>query len=537
MNKGSIRAKILMYLLLISIIPLMFVQYVRFTEVKTAIEEKEFSKMENFYENIENIFKSFLVYCETDLNTLTESIENNITKDVDKEHISNKLQTFISSRRYYNEVAYIDESGKEIISIRKDSDDLYKFSNGENTIVHTEIVSKLEKGQIYIGNMEKDVKNYSNILVQGVYKENQLVGYIKVKLKMDMLLKRVKNYVKRNGYENAPIMINSQGLHIFHPEQDKVWTQIEDEKILNMIDGNNKDMLVHKENKQVIAFRKMDLPHNMDESIYMVLYIDEDKYIHENLNSRLLFEVIYAGAILITLGVLITIYLTKPILKLADTVEEVGRGNFDIEIDIKSGDEIEVLGNKIQEMANHLKYMYNNMEKLVEERTKELKVAHKELKELANTDSLTGLYNRHYFNRFIETQEEVIKDNKSSFSIFIIDIDKFKYINDFYGHNVGDVVLVQVANILKSSTTHKDVVVRYGGDEFLIGLVDSNKQRVQGLVNNIRYKVNRWNRDSSVLSHDLCLSIGHEEYGFKSTIKECIKRADEKMYEDKRRKR
>jgi diguanylate cyclase (GGDEF)-like protein len=514
----------------------MFIQYVRFTEVKKVIEEKEFSKIENFYENIENIYKSFLVYCEADLNTLTESIENSMIKDIDEEHIYDKLQTFLNDRQYYNEVAYIDKDGKEIMAIEKKPDGLGIISTCKNGVVYENLRSLLKNEEIYMANIEKSEKYHGDLLIKALYKEDQLIGYVKVKLKMKILLDRIKAYSKRNGYENAPIMINPEKTYVFHPNNNKIWTKVQDEKILNMIKSNSKDMLVYKENKQVVVFKKSKLTDDGKQSIYMLLCMDEDKYIHEDLNTKILFEIIYAGAILITLGILITIYLAKPILKLADTVEEVGRGNFNVAIDIKSGDEIEVLGNKIQEMANHLKYMYHNMEKLVDERTKELKMAHKELKELANTDSLTGLYNRHYFNRFIETQEKAIRHNKNSFGIFIIDIDKFKYINDFYGHNVGDEILVQVANILKNSTTNEDVVVRYGGDEFLIGLVDSNEERVKNIINNINHGVNILNRDSSFLSRDISLSIGYEEYDFKSTINECIKGADEKMYKDKRRK-
>ncbi|AIY85729.1 MULTISPECIES: GGDEF domain-containing protein [unclassified Thermotoga] len=94
----------------------------------------------------------------------------------------------------------------------------------------------------------------------------------------------------------------------------------------------------------------------------------------------------------------------------------------------------------------------------------------KGMKRLAVRDSLTGVPNRHYFfdGKFLEVSKKV--NNNQPITVVMLDIDGFKRFNDTYGHLEGDKRLREVAEILKSSVRKNDVVVRYGGDEFLLVL-------------------------------------------------------------------
>jgi len=92
------------------------------------------------------------------------------------------------------------------------------------------------------------------------------------------------------------------------------------------------------------------------------------------------------------------------------------------------------------------------------------------LEELAMTDQLTGLYNRYFLNSFIEKGLSLAKRQKYPLSLFMIDLDKFKYINDTFGHEQGDEVLVKIAEVLQKNCRMEDIAVRLGGDEFLVVL-------------------------------------------------------------------
>ena len=98
----------------------------------------------------------------------------------------------------------------------------------------------------------------------------------------------------------------------------------------------------------------------------------------------------------------------------------------------------------------------------------DLKKTTEHFKELSNTDPLTNLYNRRFFSDVFENEMQRAKRLKASLSLVILDVDKFKGINDLYGHQHGDKVLVAVAEKLHGALRTYDFASRYGGDEFVL---------------------------------------------------------------------
>jgi diguanylate cyclase (GGDEF)-like protein len=115
----------------------------------------------------------------------------------------------------------------------------------------------------------------------------------------------------------------------------------------------------------------------------------------------------------------------------------------------------------LQSKKELIKKLNNKLEDTVETKTKELTY-------LAHYDALTGLINRHLFSEIVQHSIEVGKRDKSCFSILFLDLDRFKDINDTYGHSAGDELLKSVAKRLKSCVRSEDSVSRLGGDEFII---------------------------------------------------------------------
>lgn len=119
--------------------------------------------------------------------------------------------------------------------------------------------------------------------------------------------------------------------------------------------------------------------------------------------------------------------------------------------------------------------MISGLLELIEEKNKTLKDLEKEMKELSESskrDALTGLYNRKaeqsYFQEEFETLNDPTKEKPDTYHVVAIDLDHFKSINDTYGHDVGDDALIIVARGLESTFRRYDLVVREGGDEFVI---------------------------------------------------------------------
>ena len=115
------------------------------------------------------------------------------------------------------------------------------------------------------------------------------------------------------------------------------------------------------------------------------------------------------------------------------------------------------------------------LEHLVEERTRELQDKTVELEQLANTDALTGLYNRRRFTDILEQELKLFERYNRSFCLINIDIDHFKKVNDTYGHDVGDKVIKQFCNTLTSNIRSSDSACRWGGEEFLLLIFESDE--------------------------------------------------------------
>lgn len=159
-----------------------------------------------------------------------------------------------------------------------------------------------------------------------------------------------------------------------------------------------------------------------------------------------------------------------------------------------------------------------------------------ELKEQAIRDPLTGLYNRRYFNETLSKEVERSERYGHNIAFLMIDINRFKEVNDRYSHQAGDKVLEEIARLLRENVRESDTVVRYGGDEFLIMLPETNGDS-RYLANRLRRELDSWNECSDLLEFPLTLAIGlsHWNPDQDRSVEDALKEADEKMYEAKGR--
>jgi diguanylate cyclase (GGDEF)-like protein len=113
----------------------------------------------------------------------------------------------------------------------------------------------------------------------------------------------------------------------------------------------------------------------------------------------------------------------------------------------------------------------------------------KKLEHVSTTDELTGLYNRRLFIHLAENELKEIKRNNSTVSIILLDIDNFKKINDKYGHKCGDLTLQNISDILRQTVRPKDIVSRWGGEEFLVLLPDTDIAHAEVVAERLRKNI------------------------------------------------
>ncbi|MBV1908958.1 MAG: GGDEF domain-containing protein [Kangiellaceae bacterium] len=157
----------------------------------------------------------------------------------------------------------------------------------------------------------------------------------------------------------------------------------------------------------------------------------------------------------------------------------------------------------------------------------------KKLEIVAATDDLTGLLNRRAINQHLEKEHERSKRNLASISVLLIDIDHFKSINDTYGHLAGDRVLQQLSETLKASIREVDYLARWGGEEFLVLMPDTDSSAAMVLAKRIQTAI----KDAVITYKQnkirLTMSGGLVELSANEAIKDGLLKADELLYKAK----
>lgn len=169
----------------------------------------------------------------------------------------------------------------------------------------------------------------------------------------------------------------------------------------------------------------------------------------------------------------------------------------------------------------------------VEEKTKDLEAAVEQLTLLSTQDTLTGLKNRRYFTQRASAEWHEFKRHHRTFSLLIIDIDYFKHINDTYGHQAGDIVLVEIARTLEDNLRESDVISRWGGEEFLILLPYLNVHEAYWVAEKLRKSVADTVIDIPPHKINVSITCGVADITDYDSIDACIYAVDEKLYQGK----
>lgn len=164
----------------------------------------------------------------------------------------------------------------------------------------------------------------------------------------------------------------------------------------------------------------------------------------------------------------------------------------------------------------------------------DLKHAYEQLEFMANKDPLTGLLNRRAMMERIGLEKKRAKRNNSNLSIVIADIDYFKKINDCYGHDVGDEVLVDLSKLFKNTLRCTDAICRWGGEEFLILLPDTNINEGTIVAEKLRSTVANHSFKDALPAGKITITMGISEFSDDFTTKRWIKVADQALYDGKK---
>ena len=186
-----------------------------------------------------------------------------------------------------------------------------------------------------------------------------------------------------------------------------------------------------------------------------------------------------------------------------------------------------LIDSKPREMDEEDRKLLEDLGEMIEQEIKSI--------QLAALDSLTAISNRRGFMTLVDHSLKVCRRNKLPMSILLFDLNKFKAINDTYGHHEGDAALIAFAQIMLESFRDCDVIARLGGDEFVVMLLDSTQEGV-GIVLD-RFKTATASANARLKKpYDIEYSVGvaNFPYDTEQSIEDMIQAADAAMFEDKK---
>lgn len=165
--------------------------------------------------------------------------------------------------------------------------------------------------------------------------------------------------------------------------------------------------------------------------------------------------------------------------------------------------------------------------------------AHEKLHFFAYHDPLTGLLNRRAFEGALQREFSRSKRHGSALSMIYLDLDSFKQINDIYGHDIGDIALMHVANALVAHSREEDIVSRLAGDEFAILLPETQKNEADAIMMRIEQYLNKYPVEfrGKALTVSISFGVSSSDDSHILTHDNLVKKADERLYEVKKKRK
>lgn len=403
-------------------------------------------------------------------------------------------------------------------------------------IIHKNMINKSSEFLL------NDVENSISLII-----ENHSQTVDEESIKTQSLEHLLNHFIKiKLPYKGKILIINNLGEILFIDENIKELLDIHTNKsnILNhqnlkivnyfkeIMKEKNLNKILLNEKKYLLFSKRIQM-----NSLYVVAFIDENNILNkindlEEYYEKLAYIVIFSVLIFYIMFFFYLSFKAKdfvdrinePLLNIIEFTKNLG-----IKKDIKNLEscgifEIDRLSSNFNNMIIELDMRTN---RLILEETKRIYQ-----EKLANTDPLTGAYNRRYLNEFSYEYLKIVKRENKDLSLLLLDLDDFKNINDTFGHEIGDIVIKQLVEISKSSIRESDLIIRFGGDEFIILLPNTNIQSARFVANKIINKITEYNKNKEF---NFSISVGISDYQIgDNSIDNIILRADKSLYKAKK---
>lgn len=336
-------------------------------------------------------------------------------------------------------------------------------------------------------------ENYPHIKKARFYKENQLLATMKNRVNLHdgaIIVESIELDIANSKLE-IEVDVNAlfQEQMRLKEVNKSSYVYIQGEKGQWLVNANKRQKIekLSSKSKQTIEGETTIVSECLYLNNICIRSLLSFRHYEQSLNGLMVrIGLLYVVVALITLYLArkLSRFIIKPLHELQMATSRYEMGDYSPIPNKKKGEIADVI-EAFNSMGERIKNFTTELQKEVKIRTEELEDVNKKLELLATTDGLTGLYNRIKIDELIRYEREKQKRFGNPFCIAMMDLDNFKLINDEYGHLIGDKVLVEVAKRLKRCIRKTDAVGRWGGEEFLIVLAQTEFEGAMWLAQNI----------------------------------------------------
>ncbi|GAB6181793.1 sensor domain-containing diguanylate cyclase [Desulfotomaculum defluvii] len=504
-RKRRIRSSLLIIFMTFIILPALAVGIFSYVQSKNVLERSVFNTLEYLIDAEENAITN---WSDNRKNFLVGLANNQRIKSMD----------YATAKRILENSLNMDKNFKTIVLVGTDGK--IKVEPFKSKVSHTYIgdrayIQQAMKGETYVSEvlLSRNTKEPVIFIATPVKQKDEIVGILFGVVKIEV----ITNLVQQTslGELGETYLVNQQGFMVsqskFLQEFTSLRLKVIKEPLNQFSEGNNsRGIYKNYRNKKVFGvYRnlteiKIGLVAEMEYHSAMMKY-----------GLQTYFLAVVASGLIVVVFLLFGVYysrkLSKPLEFLAAEVISIAEGNYRSIISIPANTEIQELSTAINHMSANILEKTNQLNNLIEQLeqyTNHLNQKNYQLAQISITDELTGLYNRRYLNQEIERLIVLSGSMKKNISLFMLDLDHFKQVNDNYGHATGDVVLKEFAQLLRSCSRDHDVVGRFGGEEFILIVPFVRGQQVKELGERIRQDVENFVFDRENYRLRITVSIG-----------------------------
>ncbi len=337
--------------------------------------------------------------------------------------------------------------------------------------------------------------------------------------------------ISKDGNQNPDLTIDERILELYDGS-----TQIH-----NTVELDDEDYIIgvapiginlHKHTNETDSVID-DHNESMDAEWSLLFIISESDAFTSLNNSYRIFGRMAAGIIIVvmTLSYFAGSRLSKPINELSQFAIEVSKGDFSIRAKNKYSSETGRLFIELNNLVENLENTTTSKDRLLDEIVQKNRLEELLLK-LARNDELTKVYNRRAFIEFFDKYISKSEREKKQISVLLIDIDDFKNVNDSYGHNIGDEILINLSNNAKKTLRDSDIFARWGGEEFVIMLPDTTKSDAILAANRVRKAIKEFEHPiAGIVTVSIGVTLSLASDG--RQLNKMVSRADKALYKAK----